>query len=136
MIEDKHLNGNSTVSEFKVDVAQKTVSFNVKGTEGSAGFCRVTIPNIIVQNLWQGNYTVLVDGEPWPFTDWTDTTNTYLYFNYTHSQHQTVIIPELSSPLIFPMLLFVTLLAIIASRRKWPKHKTGSRQHPGTTCNK
>jgi parallel beta-helix repeat protein len=127
---------NSTASDFQVEVSQKTLSFNVTGTEGSAGFCRVTIPNVIVQNLWQDNYTVLVDGKPWPFTNWTDTTNTYLYFNYTHFQHQTVIIPELSSSLIFPMLLFVTLLATTASRRKWPKHKTGSRQHPGTTCNK
>jgi hypothetical protein len=52
---------NSTVSMFQVDVGQKTIGFNVTGAEGSAGFCRVTIPNIIVQNLWQGNYTVLVD---------------------------------------------------------------------------
>jgi parallel beta-helix repeat protein len=113
---------NSTVSAFQVDVAQETASFNVTGAEGSAGFCRVTIPNIIVQSLWQGNYTVLVDGERWPFSNWTDATNTYLYFNYTHSQHQTIIIPELPSLLTLPILMIMTLLAIIASRRKWSKH--------------
>jgi parallel beta-helix repeat protein len=123
---------NSTVSEFQVDVAQKTLSFNVTGAEGSAGFCRVTIPNIIVQNLWQGNYTLLVDGKPWLFTNWTDATSTYVYFNYTHSQHQTVIAPEFPSLLILPMLMILTLLAIVASRRKWPKHQTGSPQHPRT----
>jgi parallel beta-helix repeat protein len=119
---------NSTVSQFKVDVAQKTVSFNVTGAEGSAGFCRVTIPNIIVQSMWQGNYTILVDGEPWPFTNWTDTINTYVYFNYTHSQHQTIIIPELLSSLTLPILMIMTLLAAIVSRRKWSKRQTGSRQ--------
>jgi parallel beta-helix repeat protein len=113
---------NSTVSAFQVDVAQKTLSFNVTGVEGTAGFCRVTIPNVIVQNLWQGNYTVLVDGEPWPFSNWTDTTNTYVYFNYTHSQHHTVIAPEFPSLPILPILMIMTLLAIVASRRKWSKH--------------
>jgi parallel beta-helix repeat protein len=115
---------NSTVSAFEVDVAQKTVGFNVTGAEGSAGFCRVTIPNIIVQDLWQGNYTLLVDGKTWPFSNWTDATNTYVYFNYTHSEHQTIIIPEFPSSLILPILMIVTLLAIVASRRKWPKHQT------------
>jgi hypothetical protein len=114
---------NSTVSDFEVDVAQKTVSFNVTGAEGSAGFCRVTIPNIIVQNMWQGNYTLLVDGKPWPYTNWTDATNTYVYFNFTHSQHQTVIAPEFPSLLILPVLMILTLLAIVASRRKWSKHQ-------------
>jgi hypothetical protein len=109
---------NSTVSEFKVNVAQRTIGFNVTGAEGSTGFCRVTIPNIIVQNLWQGNYTILVDGEPWPFTNWTDTTNTYVYFNYTHSQHQTVIIPEFPPYLILPLFMMATLLAAFVLKRK------------------
>jgi parallel beta-helix repeat protein len=117
---------NSTVSEFQVDVADKTIDFNVTGAEGSAGFCRVTIPNIIVQNLWHGNYTVLVDGKPWPFSNWTDTTNTYVYFSYTHSLHQVVIIPEIPSFLILPMLMTATLLATIASRRKRSKHQASS----------
>jgi parallel beta-helix repeat protein len=119
---------NSTISYFRVDLAQKTLSFNVTGAEGSTGFCRVTIPNIVVQNLWQGNYTVLLDGKSWPFTNWTDPTNTYVYFNYTHSQHQTVIIPELPSSLILPMLMIVTLIAIIASRRKWLSTKSKNRR--------
>jgi parallel beta-helix repeat protein len=127
---------NSTFSGFQVDVAKKTIDFNVTSAEGSTDFCRVTIPNIIVQNLWQGNYTVLVDGKPWPFNNWTDTTNTYVYFNYTQSQHQIEITPELPSFLILPMLMIVTLLATITSRRKWSKHHAGSRQHPRTASNK
>lgn len=108
---------NSTVSDFQVDVAQKTVSFNATGTGGSTGFCRVTIPNIIVQNLWQDNYTVLIDGKPWPFTNWTDTTNTYLYFNYTHSTEEITISPEFPSFLILPLFMIATLLAVIVYRK-------------------
>ena len=127
---------NSAFSGFQVEVAQKTISFNVTSAEDSTGFCRVTIPNIIVQNLWQGNYTVLLDGKPWPFSNWTDASNTYVYFNYTHSQHQIAMIPELPSSLILPMLVTVTLLATIVSRRKWSKHQAGPLQHLRTACNK
>jgi len=99
---------NSTLSGFKLDVAQKTVSFNVTGVEGMAGFCRITIPNIIIENLWQDNYTVLLNGEPWFFRNWTDATNTYIYINYTHSEHEITIIPEF--PTWTSILLIITVL--------------------------
>ena len=109
---------NSTLSGFKLDVAQKTVSFNVTGVEGMAGFCRITIPNIIVQNLWQGNYTVLLNGEPWFFRNWTDATNTYIYINYTHTQHQITIIPEFPSALTPPLFMLATLVTTVLLKKK------------------
>jgi parallel beta-helix repeat protein len=109
---------NSTVSAFQVDVAQKTISFNVTGAEGSTGFCRVTIPSVIVQNLWQGNYTLLLDGKLWSFTNWTDTTNTYVYFNYTHSTDEITISPEFPSFLIPALFMIATLPAVIVYKRK------------------
>ncbi|MGD0494884.1 MAG: NosD domain-containing protein [Candidatus Bathyarchaeia archaeon] len=112
---------NSSVSGFQADITQKTLSFNVTGSESTAGFSRVAIPNIIVQDLWQGNYTVLLNGEPCPFRNWTDTTNTYIYVNYTHSQHQITIVPEFPSLLILPLFMIVTLLAVIAYKRKKSK---------------
>lgn len=54
--------GNSTISKFQFNKTQKIISFNVTGDTG-LGFCRAIIPNVIVQDLWQGNFTVLVDGE-------------------------------------------------------------------------
>ena len=109
---------NSTVSNFQVDTFQKAISFNVTGVEETAGFCRVTIPNIIVQDLWQGNYTVLLNSEPWPFANWTDPTYTYIYINYTHSEHQVIIIPEFPSFLVLPLFMIASLLAVIVCRRK------------------
>jgi len=85
---------NSSLSNFNIDTYGKTVSFNVTGEENQTGFCRITIPDVIVEDLWQGNYTVLLNGEPWPYRNWTDTANTYIYLNYSHSEHQIVIIPE------------------------------------------
>jgi parallel beta-helix repeat protein len=102
----------TSVSGFQVNLAQKTIGFNV------TGFCRITIPNIIVDDLWQGNYTVLLSGEPWPFADWTDTTNTYIYVNYTQSEHQIIIIPELPQALILPLFMALSMLVIVLARKK------------------
>jgi parallel beta-helix repeat protein len=112
---------NSTVSNFQLDASQKSISFNTTGAEGVTGFCRVTIPNLIVQDLWQGNYTVLLNGEPWPFRNWTDATNTYIYVNYTHSEHQIIIIPEFPSATILPLFMSLMLVAVVLAKRRTPR---------------
>ena len=114
---------NSTVSDFNINVTEKTLSFNVTGIKGDAGFCRVTIPNVIVENLWQGSYTVLFNGEPWPFRNWTDTTNTYIYLNYTHSEHEIVIIPEFSASIVLSFIILTGVIALIVKKlKKQEKH--------------
>jgi len=109
---------NSTLSNFKLDEAQKMLSFNVTGTEGKDGFCRITIPNIIVHDLWQGNYTVLLNGEPLSFRNWTDAANTYTYISYTHSELEIVIIPEFPSAIIMPLFMALSIIAIIFTNKK------------------
>ena len=102
---------NSTISEFQFNDVTKTISFNVTGPDYTLGFCRVTIPNILVQDLWQENYAVLVDGkEPITMNNWTDGTYTYIYFTYLHSTHKVEIIPEF--PAWTSMLLTLILLAV------------------------
>jgi parallel beta-helix repeat protein len=82
---------NSAVSNFQLNTAEKIMRFNVTGETGS-GFCRVTIPNVIIQELWNGNFTVLIDGRRIETRNWTDLENTYLYFTYTHSEHEITIL--------------------------------------------
>lgn len=108
---------NSTVSDFRLDLAQKTLGFNVAVIDGQAGFCRVTIPNIVVQDLWQGNYTVLLNGEPWPFRNWTDTANTYIYIYYSLSEHEISIIPEFPSVLVLPLFITFSTIIIVSQRK-------------------
>jgi len=85
---------NSTLSNFQFNALQKMISFNVIGADGTVGFCRITIPNLLIQQLWKGNYTVLVDEkQPIMFKNWTDGTNTYLYFTYIHTTHKVTIVP-------------------------------------------
>ena len=107
---------NSTISDVLIDIANKTISFNVTGAEVTHGFCRVTIPNIIIQDLWHGNYTVLLDNEPWPSTNWTDGLNMYVYISYTYSENKVVIIPEF--PYALATLFLATFLAVALRRRK------------------
>lgn len=116
---------NSTVLSLEVDVANRTVSFNVTGPESTYGFCRLTLPNILVQTLWHGNFTVRIDNELVPFTNWTDASNTYVYVNYTHSEHEVMIIPEF--PLTATAWLFTVLsmvAVVLAERRTHRKSKT------------
>jgi parallel beta-helix repeat protein len=112
-----HVVSNSTLSEFSLNETEKTIRFNVTGENG-LGFCRVTVPNIIVQNLWQNNYAVLVDNQPpVEMRNWTDIENTYVYFTYQHSEHQITIIPEnLSLTLLTVVLTFAAATATLPKR--------------------
>lgn len=113
-----HVVSNSTVSSFQLNETKKIVSFNVTG-EAGLGFCRVTIPNVIVQDMWVGNYTVLVDEEePLMMSNWTDAICTYIYFTYQHSEHQVIIIPEFPSFIILPLFMVATLLTVKVYRKK------------------
>jgi len=91
--------------------------FNVTGEDGTSGFCRMMIPNNILNT---SSYVVLINGQ---FVNSTvildsNSTHTYLYFNYTHSTHEVIItIPEFPSLLILPLFMIATLLGVIIYRR-------------------
>lgn len=115
---------NSTISNMLTDVAGKMISFNITGPDATHGFCRVTIPNLIIQDLWHGNYTVLLNNERWSFANWTDATNTYLYINYTHSEHKVVIIPEFPSTLAAWLFAAFLTVAFALAKKKHLKTRT------------
>jgi parallel beta-helix repeat protein len=119
------IESNSTLSSMQVDVADKIVSFNVTGPESSYGFCKIAIPNTFVQDLWNGDYTVLLNDEPYPFVNWTDTLNTYIYLNYTHSEHRIVIVPEFPS-IITPMVPLIISLFALATGKRTQKTKNNA----------
>jgi hypothetical protein len=114
---------NSAIIDFHIDVLQKMVSFNVSGSKNTQGFCNVTLPNIIAKELWDDNYTVLLDGEPWSFINWTDTTNTHIYINYTHSEHEIAIVPEFPSSMFLSLLMIFTAVVVICSKKRIAKIK-------------
>jgi len=114
---DVSIISNSTISNFQLNKTQKTISFNLTGDTGF-GFCRVTIPNIIVQEFWQDNYTVLINGQPVESRNWTDESNTYIYFAYQHSTCEVIIVPEFPTFFTMSLLMMATLLTSLIHRRK------------------
>ena len=113
-----HIVSNSTLSDFYFSEDDKLIRFNVTRQDGAVGFCRVAIPKIIVQDWWQGNYTVLVNREePIMMNNWTDGTYTYIYFTYLHSEHEVVVIPEFSTwTSMLPMVIVFTFAIAIYKR--------------------
>jgi hypothetical protein len=110
---------NSTISDFSFNQSLKEISFNVTAQNGTLGFCNLTLPNTLMQNLWQNTFTVLVDGkDPIEMSKRTDGTYTYVYFTYVHSEHEVVIIPEFRFFLVLPLLMIVTLAVAIVCRRR------------------
>ncbi len=125
---------NSTVSHFQLNWSDRTLRFNVSGQEDSIGFCRVTVPNLIIQDLWQGNYTVLVDDQP-PLetSNSTDAEDTYIFFTYQHSEHETIIIPELASKTLLLLPSIATIIAFYRLRKRLSKkHAEQAMRHKGT----
>jgi len=111
------IGSNSTVYGFQLHTINGTISFELTG-ETDVGCCRITIPNVIVQSLWQGNYTVLIDGEPLSnIRNWTDDINTYIYFTYQHSERQVTIIPEFPLNMLLPLLMLATVPSILLKKK-------------------
>jgi parallel beta-helix repeat protein len=114
---------NSTITNFDFGITyQNTISFNVTGLEGTAGFCRIVIPHALLD----GNYTILVDGSP-PLMEkelpLSNSTHTYLYFTYTLTTHEVIIVPEFPTTMILASLIILSLSVACLVRKVNPEKK-------------
>jgi len=125
---------NSTLSHFHFNPDEGAfASFWVKGetVNEALGFCRVAIPKNL---LWvEDGWTVLYGSYPLSYKTYSDENYTYLYFTYTNPSSNgftsfttvtingTHVILEFPSSLILPLFMIVTLLAVIAYRKKYAK---------------
>jgi hypothetical protein len=105
---------NSTLSDFQFNGT--AICFNVIGENGTIGFCRICIPTA----LMNATYKVFVNATEVScnLLPCSNSTHSYLYFNYTHSTQEVIIIPEFPSFLIMPLFMIATLLAVIIYRKK------------------
>ncbi len=105
---------NSTVSDFQFNGT--AIRFNVVGENGTSGFCRICVPTA----LMDVTYKVLINSTEVTYSllPCSNSTHSYLYFNYTHSTQEVIIIPEFSLFLILPLCMTVTLLAMAVCRRR------------------
>jgi parallel beta-helix repeat protein len=105
---------NSTISNFQSN--STAISFNVSGENGTFGFCRICIPTA----LMNATYKVFINGTEIPYSllSCSNETNSYLYFNYTHSTQKVVIIPEIPSFLALALFMIATPFTVIIHKRK------------------
>jgi len=84
---------NSTISEFQFDETAKMVNFNVTGLDDTVGFCRITIPYMLIT---YGPHIILVDGEEANATvlPISNATHVFFYFTYTLSTHKVTIVSK------------------------------------------
>jgi parallel beta-helix repeat protein len=105
---------NSTISGFQFNGT--AISFDVTGNNGTTGFCRICIPT----SLMNGTYNVFVNGTEvsYRMLSSSNETYSYLYFNYTHSTQEVIIIPEFPLFFILPLFMIPTLLTITVYRKR------------------
>jgi len=105
---------NSTIVNFNYDGS--VFRFNVSGEDGSAGFCRVSIPTA----LMKGTYKVFINGTEisHALLHISNSTDSFLYFVYEHSIKEVIIVPEFLSSLVLFLFMVATLLISMISRRK------------------
>lgn len=120
---------NSTITNFDFGITyQNAISFNVTGPEDTAGFCRILIPYI--HTLFDHNYTILIDGLP-PLMEkellLSNSTHTYVYFTYTLTTHEVIIVPEFSTTMILALLIILSLSVACLARKVNPEKK--QKQH-------
>jgi parallel beta-helix repeat protein len=120
-----HVISNSTISGFHFNLDEGAfIKFNVASKNETTGFCRVTIPKEL---LWvEDNWKVCINGQEIESMLTTDENCSYLYFRYDHTAKivriiGTRVIPELLSVIILPIIIVLTMFAVIFSKKKpWP----------------
>ena len=105
---------NSQISDFQFNGT--AISFDVSSNNETIGFCRICIPAALM-NI---PYKVFVNGTEVSYSLLllSNETHNYLYFNFTHSIQEVVIIPEFPAFSILPLFVVTTLLAVNVYKRK------------------
>jgi parallel beta-helix repeat protein len=105
---------NSTISDFRFNGT--AICFNVTGESGTVGFCRICIPTALMNALFK----VYVNGTEISYNllSCSNETYSYIYFTYTHSTQEVIIVLEFRPFLILPLFMVVILLAVVVYRKK------------------
>jgi len=109
---------NSTILNFVFEANNNTIRLTVNGTDETYGFCRISVPHILVDP----EITVIVDDGLTEvvysnFTLHDDGFRRWIYFMYQHSTHEILIISEFWPPVFLVTLVIATLLFAFIKNR-------------------
>lgn len=134
------VNYQVTISSDSVVTAPENLGFQNNTSGGamltfnvtSGGYCNVTVPNNFMYSVPVENWTVTVDGSTLTTPNkaiTTDSTNTYIWFNFTSDSHvialtSTKVVPEFATPSLILILMTTTLIVatVATSLRKRKLH--------------
>jgi len=114
---------NSTISRFEFNASNATINLIVSGRNATRGFCRIAVPNAVVQDIENASASFVINNEqPTLVRNWTDSSNHYWYFSYIHSVNPTPENPDLM-PIVYALgisglLISVGLVVFVVSRRR------------------
>jgi parallel beta-helix repeat protein len=109
---------NSTILNFVFEANSSTIMLTVNGTDETYGFCRISIPHVLVEP----EITVIVDDglTEVVYSNLTlhdDGFRRLIYFMYQHSTHEILIISEFWPPVFLVTLVIATLLFAFIKNR-------------------
>jgi len=88
---------NSTIQRFDFGSSARKMSLTVSGPNGTLGFCRIAVPNSLIQDMGYGNMSFDFSGGLLPtlVRNWTDGESQYWYFSYIHVDEGWILDPWL-----------------------------------------
>jgi parallel beta-helix repeat protein len=122
---------NSTISDFNFDQDRKMINLNVTGPEGTDGFSRVSIPKKLLWCESLEEWRVHINGIELPIgwrpTILEDDNYTYIYIPYWHPTSQSIpiqiegtyAIPEFPPAILLPLLMILSIIAVVFAERKF-----------------
>ncbi len=76
---------NSTISDVSFSFDDGTMGFEAVGQAGTVGFCRVAVPEALIQALGDDELGILVNGEePVVIREWSDGVYGYWYVRFAN----------------------------------------------------
>ena len=113
---------------FVHDGRMGLISFDVTGPPDTTGFCTITIPKNLTRVGIGESWLIKVNGVGASYSVDENATHTWLYFTYPHNVHieisGTWVVPEFPATLLLPLLIIVTLAAVILRKKLWStKHR-------------
>jgi len=114
---------NSTVFHFEFNSSDTRISLNMRGRNGTLGFCRIAVSNELIQDMENASLEFVINNEqPTLVRNWTDASNHYWYFSYLHSVNPVPESPDfwlvvygLGASAVF---IFVGLAVFVVFRRR------------------
>jgi hypothetical protein len=116
---------NSHISNLQFNASLEQIMFTVSGETETMGYCNITIPKTLLKAEPLEDWKVFLDGhQQLPYVATENETHTFIYMNYTYSNHGIQIqgnwaIPEFSPAAILLLLMLSTMFTV--ALRKYAK---------------